>query len=228
MDLQLFNSAYMSRALSIVRTIISPCLISLPVIHEKSRFQVVIGDSRERLREMQKNSWRSFDSCGNGYLNVYEGGAPSSHRIWGRAYMYISPRYINRPEGGSRGGGQASMWKVPERMARQVPPPLSLPLEKGATGRRGISALSQRIYSLPSLLKPKYNGQVKCNSFPRSLHAPYWGNHVESRQVETPCISGWCRKWKYRYFGTSVVYIHSVPKILQLLIEHIFIWRFCS
>lgn len=162
----------------------------LPCYPRKIPNQVVISDSRERRREMQKNSWQSFDSGGNGYLNVYEGGAPSSHRIRGRAYMYISTRYINRPKERSEGEGRVRCGKCQGGCETGIPSPPYLPLEKGATGRRGISALFQRIYSLLSFLKPKYNGQVKCNSFPRSLHAPYWGNHVESRQVETPCISG--------------------------------------
>lgn len=163
----------------------------LPCYPRKIPIQVVISDSWERRREMQKNSWRSFDSGGNGYLNVYEGGAPSSHRIRGRAYMYISPRYINRPEGGSEGEGRVRCGKCQGGCETGTPPPPLPPPRKRSNRQEGdLSALSQRIYSLPSFLKPKYNGQVKCKSFPRSLPRAILGAHVESRQVETPCISG--------------------------------------
>lgn len=121
---------------------------------------------------MQKNSWRSLDSGGNGYLNVYEGGAPSSRRIREGGYIYLSQVYINRPGEAPEGeeGGQGSMWKLREdaQGGCETDTPPSPPPEKGANGRSEASALSLTPHKgllSSSLLKPKYNGQSNAIPF---------------------------------------------------------------
>lgn len=96
---------------------------------------------------MQKNSWRSLDSGGNGYLNVYEGGAPSSHRIREGRYIYLSQIYINRPEEAPEEGGRrkGSDVEIAWRCETGIPLP---PPQKGTNGRR--PSLAQRtLLSLP-------------------------------------------------------------------------------
>lgn len=160
-----------------------PCY---PWTREKSPNPPVISDSRE-TGEPPKNSWRSLDRGGNGYLGVYEGGA-RSRRAGGTREVCIYPRYRQRrhPEGGRKGsrfGGNRAEG-ARRRMRERCLPLVRSPrrsFEKGAVGGSGEAAVlskdSSILFLSPSPPRLNLNitaSQVQFLSSIARSPAPYW------------------------------------------------------
>lgn len=95
---------------------------------EPIRYYFVINDSWDR--EPAKNSWRSLDRGGNGYLGVYEGGA-------GRVAQDTREVQTKEHSEEERRGADSVETAYSKRM-REMPP---LPFEKRAVGRSEAVAL---------------------------------------------------------------------------------------
>lgn len=113
---------------------------SLPRDPRKISNLFVISDSWNR--EPLKNSWRSLDRGGNGYLGVYEGGA---RRAGGIHQSQVRTKGHPREEGKGADSAETAR-KAPEEDA-MVPPPLR-PFAKGAVGRSEAAALSKNLLLL--------------------------------------------------------------------------------
>lgn len=172
-------------------------VVSFPVIRgpAKNRPNLpVISDSWDR--EPPKNSWRSLDCSGNGYLGVYEGGAGRVARGYegGIHLAQVQTKGQTLVEKGRGVDSAETVRKAPQEDAESIPsPPLFLE-EKNKQSSAGAGLRrSQRTLLLSFCLKPKYNSQSNAVPFLDRVPPRHIGRARENatgRRVGTPCVPG--------------------------------------